>query len=163
MRKAISIDVGLCTGCRNCELACSARNTRTFNPRRSRVVVLKEEPRSIVLPMVCLQCEEPLCRDACPAGAIVENSSGALTVNQERCIGCHNCVTACVYGGIFIDPVSGKALKCDLCDGKPACVKACEYKAISMVEISEEGLHARSSRLVHAYEAYQISRKEAVP
>ncbi len=163
MRKAISIDVGLCTGCRNCELACSARNTRTFNPRRSRVVVLKEEPRNIVLPMVCLQCEEPLCRDACPAGAIVENSSGVLTVDQEKCIGCHNCATACVYGGIFIDPVTAKASKCDLCDGEPACLKACEYKAISMVEVSAGGLQARSSGVMQLYDAYEIGKKEAVP
>ncbi len=95
--------------------------------------------------MVCLQCESPLCKDACPTGAIVENDSGNLTVNSEICIGCYNCVTACVYGGITVDPRTMKVVKCDLCNGDPACVKACEYEAISVKPSGTEGASERFS------------------
>ena len=91
--------------------------------------------------MVCLQCDTPLCKEACPNGAIRENSNGILYVESSVCIGCMNCVTACLYGGIALDPVTRKAIKCDHCDGDPACLKACEYGAISYVK--QEGIGHR--------------------
>jgi carbon-monoxide dehydrogenase iron sulfur subunit len=139
----LSIDLEKCTGCRNCELACSIAHTRTFNPARARIQVLKDEQRNTVMPMVCLQCKEPLCEEACPSQAIVRSEQGILYVEAERCIGCMNCVTACVYGGITLDPVSRKAIKCDLCGGEPACVAACEYKAISYLPRTAEGVNTR--------------------
>ncbi len=83
--------------------------------------------------MVCLQCDTPLCKDACPNGAIRENEHGILYVDSSICIGCMNCVSACIYGGIAIDPITRKAIKCDHCEGDPACLKACEYGAIEYV------------------------------
>ncbi|TXT54835.1 MAG: hypothetical protein BAJATHORv1_50086 [Candidatus Thorarchaeota archaeon] len=138
MKKLLVIDAKSCTGCRNCELACSARKTSTFNPIRARIQILKDEHKGLIIPMVCLQCQEPLCADACPTNAIIPNSIGSLTVNNDVCIGCGNCVSACIYGGIVIDPVSRKAIKCDLCDGDPACIKACEYGVIRL-ETEGEG------------------------
>jgi carbon-monoxide dehydrogenase iron sulfur subunit len=143
MSAFLVIDNERCTGCRNCEMACSLENTRTFNPKRSRIQILKDEVRNLIVPMVCLQCEEPLCQNACPNGAIVRNESGVLTVNHEVCIGCSNCVSACVYGGIELDPRSRKAVKCDLCNGDPACVKACDYGAITLVDREEAGYITR--------------------
>lgn len=92
--------------------------------------------------MVCLQCELPLCHDACPTGAITENEHGVLYVNKDVCIGCMTCVTACIYGGIAIDPKTHKASKCDLCWGDPACLKACEYGAISYISTTD-GIRTR--------------------
>lgn len=102
--------------------------------------------------MVCLQCEAPLCEQACPTGAISYNEKGTLIVNSNVCIGCENCVTACTYGGIEIDPRTLKAVKCDLCWGDPACVKACDYGAITLVDAKEEGFRARREGLGFAYE-----------
>ena len=145
MTAFLAIDVERCTGCRNCELACSATKTRTFNPKRSRIQILKDENRNLIVPMVCLQCEEPLCQNACPNNAIVTNEFGVLTVDSEVCIGCGNCVSACVYGGIEVDPLTRKAVKCDLCDGEPACVNACEYGAITLAESKKEGYRKRKT------------------
>lgn len=142
MGHILSIDHEKCTGCRNCELACSIAHYKEFNPARSRIQVLKQEHTNLISPMVCLQCELPLCRDACPTGAIIENEHGTLYVQKDVCIGCQSCVTACVYGGIAIDPKTHKAIKCDLCWGDPACVKACEYGAISYMT-REEGARSR--------------------
>ncbi len=100
--------------------------------------------------MVCLQCEKPLCQEACPNGAIMENEHGILFVEKDICIGCLNCVTACIYGGIGMDPVTRKAVKCDLCRGDPACVKACQYGAIKLLSVTE-GIHQRKKGVVPAF------------
>ena len=110
--------------------------------------------------MVCLQCEEPLCEQACPNGAISYNEKGTLVVDHELCIGCENCVTACVYGGIEIDPHTLKAIKCDLCWGDPACVKACEYGAISLVEAKQDGIKARRKGVDLAFQTIKLKTGE---
>ena len=138
------MDLEICTGCRNCELACSVKHTNTFNPSRSRIQIIKDEVKCTVIPIVCLHCDSPLCQDACPNGAIKENEYGTLYVDSSLCIGCQNCVTACVYGGIEIDPLTRKAVKCDLCQDNPACVNACDYGAISYVDSESEGYLRRA-------------------
>ena len=142
MEKVLAIDYEKCTGCRNCELACSVAHTQTFNPARSRIQILKDELSNMVAPIVCLQCETPLCKNACPNGAIVENEHGILYVDSNTCVGCLNCVTACIYGGISMDPKTKKAIKCDHCGGEPKCVPACEYGAI-VYQDKKEGLELR--------------------
>lgn len=142
MERVLAIDYDKCTGCRNCELACSVAHFKVFNPARSRIQVIKQEDRNIVAPVVCLQCESPLCREACPNGAIVMNEHGILRVHSDVCVGCGNCITACIYGGIALDPKTKKAIKCDHCWGDPQCVKACEYGAITY-ETAPDGLQIR--------------------
>ena len=39
MQKSLNIDVLKCTGCLQCELACSYENTGSFNPSRSYIKV----------------------------------------------------------------------------------------------------------------------------
>jgi len=139
VKEILTIDLELCTGCRNCELACSVAHTQSFNPKRSRIQILKDEVRNLVVPMVCLQCEKPLCQEACPNGAIVENEHGILFVKEEICIGCMNCVTACIYGGI---------------------VKACDYGAISVASIKPEGLHQRRKAVSPAFQTLGLQIEE---
>jgi Fe-S-cluster-containing hydrogenase component 2 len=110
--------------------------------------------------MVCLQCEDPLCEQACPNGAISYNEKGVLVVDSEVCIGCMNCVTACIYGGIEIDPKTLKAVKCDLCGGDPACIKACEYGAISLVDAKKKGLKARRYGIDIAFQTMGLKTGE---
>jgi Fe-S-cluster-containing hydrogenase component 2 len=161
LTKLLAIDLEKCTGCRNCELACSIKHTSTFNPGRSRIQILKDETKSIIIPVVCLHCENPLCQDACPNSAIQSDKLGTLYVQEDICIGCQNCVTACIYGGIEIDPLTRKAIKCDLCGGDPACVKACDYKAISYVDSDSGGLLERAKGIKVLSPIYDIETKEA--
>lgn len=113
------------------------------------------------MPVVCLQCENPLCQEACPTGAIHRNEEGILTVDPNSCIGCGNCVNACIYGGIAIDPITLKAIKCDLCGGDPACVEACEYDAISVVALDGDGLRERVQGVGDLPKKYGLVREEA--
>ncbi|UCH04110.1 MAG: 4Fe-4S dicluster domain-containing protein [Candidatus Thorarchaeota archaeon] len=161
MKSILSIDVNTCTGCRNCEIACSVFHTKSFNPARSLMRILKDETRALIMPMVCLQCEDPLCKAACPTDAIVENKDGILYVERDECIGCMNCVTACIYGGIEIDPLNKKAAKCDLCWGDPACVKACDYRAIAVIEATAEGLRQRKQGIEVLAHLYDHESQEA--
>jgi len=113
------------------------------------------------MPMVCLQCEDPLCKAACPTNAIVENEKGTLYVEENDCIGCMNCVAACIYGGIEMDPLAKKAAKCDLCCGDPACVKACDYGAIKFLGATTEGLRQRRQGIQVLSQLFDHESQEA--
>lgn len=159
MKHVLTIDFAKCTGCRNCELACSIHHFNTFNPARSRIRILKDDIKNIVVPMVCLQCENPLCKEACPSEAIQENEKGILFVSSELCIGCMNCINACVYGGIAFDSVTNKAIKCDHCEGDPACLKACEYGAIEYVLDNGIGQRYKGTSIVTS--TFELQKEEA--
>jgi Fe-S-cluster-containing dehydrogenase component len=135
------------------------KNHNSFNPARARIQIIKNENENIVLPVVCIHCQVPLCKEACPTGAIRENDVGNLTVNLDVCIGCYNCVTACIYGGVAVDPVSRKVEKCDMCNGDPACEKACEYKAIKRIPANDEGVMQRHSGMKPVANIYGLKKE----
>jgi formate dehydrogenase iron-sulfur subunit len=82
----------------------------------------------------CMHCGS--CAKVCPAKALVQREDGIVTMNPDRCIGCHYCHAACP----FEIPQYGKdgaMQKCTMCyqrvdEGKePACVEACPTHALS--------------------------------
>lgn len=129
---SIMIDPDKCTGCKICELACSFIKEREFNPVKSRINVLSWHRTGLSIPTVCLQCDEAFCEKACPTGALSRNTdTGAVVVNEDRCVGCRLCTIACPIGAISIHPEKRNAIKCDLCNGDPECVKECPKEAIT--------------------------------
>jgi Fe-S-cluster-containing hydrogenase component 2 len=135
MAKMILIDQHACTGCRQCELACSVHHTGTANPARSRISTIKWESEGFYLPVVCQQCLEPACATVCPTNAISkETATDRVVVDHDRCIGCKMCVMACPFGAMGVDPHENRVSKCDLCDGAPTCVSFCEAGALQFVE-----------------------------
>ena len=72
MQKSLNIDPEKCTGCLQCELACSYDNEGVFNPSKSRIKVFKFEDAGRFVPYTCTQCDEAWCMQACPVDAIVE-------------------------------------------------------------------------------------------
>jgi len=131
------VDPERCTGCRTCESVCSFYHYKEFNPRRSRIVILRDAERGVNLPMVCQQCEEAPCIAACPTGATYrEEETGPVLIDYEKCIGCKTCITVCPFGGNSLDYVTHKPIKCDLCGGDPECVKYCIDKAIEYVPVT---------------------------
>ena len=129
---ALQIDPARCTGCKQCELACSWVQTGTFQPARSLIRVHVFDEQASFAPYTCFQCSEAWCMQACPVNAIdVDEASGAKIVIDEACVGCKLCVIACPFGTIFYDIPQETAAKCDLCAGDPACAKACPTGAIA--------------------------------
>jgi len=133
---ALEIEPEKCTGCKQCELACSWIQTGTFQPSKSVIRVHVFDEQASFAPYACFQCDEAWCMKACPVHAIdVDESTGAKIVIDEVCVGCKLCVIACPFGTIFFDRSSDTATKCDLCAGDPACARACPTGAISVAEV----------------------------
>lgn len=124
----------LCTGCSLCQLACSRKTTGGFNPRRSVLKIEHTRENLVHLPIVCNQCRNAFCANACPVQAITQAQDGrAWIVDSDLCTGCGLCATYCPLGVIHLDHDSNKAVKCDLCGGEPECVKACPTGALELI------------------------------
>lgn len=134
MQKVLFVNFEKCTGCRKCEVACSLYNDKECNPTVSRIHVISWMRDGVDVPMLCLQCEEPMCKTACFMNAIRRDSkTGAMVIDYDKCVGCKMCMYYCPLGGITFDPENKRVLKCDLCGGVPKCAKYCTTKAIEYV------------------------------
>ena len=138
MGNILFVDYEKCVGCRLCEVACTFFHEKVFNPSMARIQVLKWEAEGIDVPIVCQQCEDAPCQQACLVDAIYRDpSTGAISINSHLCIGCRMCMEFCPFSCITLDTVSGKVVKCDLCGGEPECVKYCTPKAIEYLTPDE--------------------------
>lgn len=137
--KALNIIPQKCTGCMQCELACSWVQTGTFRPSRSLIRVNIFDELASYAPYTCFQCDEAWCMTACPTNAIgISDRTGAKVVLDSVCVGCGLCAITCPFGTMFYNPDTHKAYKCDLCAGDPACAKACPTGAIEYSEVGKE-------------------------
>ena len=140
MYRALSIDPGKCTGCLQCELACSYEHTGRFNPAKSLIRVFTFHSEGRFVPYTCTQCTEAWCMQACPVDAIAINTgTGAKEVLESVCVGCKVCTIACPFGTINYEQTTGKVVKCDLCGGDPACARACPTEAITFEDADQTG------------------------
>ncbi|GIW94124.1 MAG: 4Fe-4S ferredoxin [Pirellulaceae bacterium] len=140
MPKQLSIVPERCTGCMQCELACSWVQTGTFQPSRSLIRVNIFDEEASYAPYTCLQCDEAWCMTVCPVNAIsVDVRTGAKVVLEKQCIGCHLCTIACPFGTVFTTPRTDTAAKCHLCGGDPACAVSCPTQAIEFLDVEQSG------------------------
>jgi Fe-S-cluster-containing hydrogenase component 2 len=141
MQKSLHIDPAKCTGCLQCEMACSYENYQVFNPAKSRIKVFDFHDTGRKVPYTCTQCDEAWCLHACPVEAIkVDAATGAKVVLENVCVGCKVCTIACPFGTVNYVQDTGKVQKCDLCGGNPACAEACPTGAITYVDADWTGL-----------------------
>jgi len=144
MKKILLVEPEKCTGCRICELVCSWKHYKEFNPRKSRISIIQWKKEGIDVPMVCQQCDEAYCIDVCPSGALYkDNLTGAVRIDPEKCVGCRACITACPFGAISYDPDKKISAKCELCDQDPECVKYCMAEAITFVPADKAALYKK--------------------
>jgi Fe-S-cluster-containing hydrogenase component 2 len=131
--RMLVVDFAACTGCRNCEMACSVFHVRACNPSKSAVRVVKLERERLDVPVVCQQCEDPTCASICPVEAISRDlTTGAVIVDPDLCVGCRMCIVACPFGALTFDSDLRQPIKCDLCGGaEPWCVRFCEPGALT--------------------------------
>jgi len=141
MYKSLNIDPNKCTGCLQCELACSLDNEGVFNPSKSRIKIITFEAKGRFVPYTCTQCAEAWCLEACPTHAItIDKATGAKVVSDALCVGCKVCTIACPFGTINYNHTSGKVDKCDLCGGEPACVEICPTPALTFIDAETTGM-----------------------
>lgn len=134
--KVIKIDVGKCTGCRKCELMCSAFHAKpkysSTNPARSRIRVILDEVQNIHLPVFAGEYTEAEC-----------NVRNTLRIDGKEYRECWFCRACCPSREDFTEPDSGLPLKCDACEeepplAEPVCVKWCVTHALTYEEREEE-------------------------
>lgn len=141
MLRSLQIEPEKCTGCLQCEMACSYIETGVFNPAKSRIKIFAFHEEGRFVPYTCTQCTEAWCLHACPVEAIVINeTTGAKIVKEDICVGCKVCTIACPFGTINYDVKKKVVHKCDLCSGDPECAKACPTGAITYVDSDQGGL-----------------------
>ncbi|MEA9389871.1 4Fe-4S dicluster domain-containing protein [Acerihabitans sp. TG2] len=149
MNQFIVVDSTQCIGCRTCEIACATAHSpeRTVSPATFSPRLKVVKTAMITMPVLCRQCENAPCANACPAGAIVYQQN-SVQVRQSLCIGCKACTLACPFGMISVSIIGtavadtrpaahyATALKCDMCSGRsqgPACVEMCPTGALNVM------------------------------
>ncbi len=134
--KEIKVDVDKCTGCRSCELACSAFHAvpkySSINPARARIRVIIDEVRDVYVPIRAGEYTQASC-----------NGRSTYTIAGKEYSECAFCPASCPSRDYFKEPDSGLPLKCDMCEdepplSEPMCVKACKFDALTYEEREEE-------------------------
>ena len=154
------IDLAKCDGCRDCTKACGAMHFVPPMQEWIKVFEITDNPEAgpYFLPRPCMQCDNPPCVRGCPVGATYKRTDGIVMQDQERCIGCRNCIAQCPYSARSFNwaepphtseelaqPYSveynyphrkGVVEKCIFCPHElreghlPACAKSCTMGAV---------------------------------
>jgi anaerobic carbon-monoxide dehydrogenase iron sulfur subunit len=122
------LDIAKCTGCKICQLACSAKHEGVFNPKKAHLKIIDGikktgRQKELLSCTLCLSCVK-----SCPVEAI-QYGDLHLTVSRNLCIGCGQCVDACSQGLIYLNANQIAAVP-DFCRGNPVCIDWCPHNAI---------------------------------
>jgi formate dehydrogenase iron-sulfur subunit len=155
----ILVDTTKCVGCRQCQVACQAKNNlpalpekirphQTYPAQLSATALTHVEfhntggtetaPVFTSIKRQCMHCLEPACASVCPVGAIVKTPEGPVTYDAEKCLGCRYCMAACPFNipKFEWDSPEPRIVKCTMCADRiaegnmPACVEACPTAAL---------------------------------
>jgi Fe-S-cluster-containing hydrogenase component 2 len=118
-----------CTGCKNCEQACSQVHFKNNEGGIYSAIHIHKTDDTYTM-HVCDQ--RGLCLDLCPVGALTRNKNGTVLLNIKTCIGCQACVAFCPINAMRKAPTRIQPFKCIACG---ACVRACPTKALALEDI----------------------------
>ena len=158
-------DVARCSACRACMVACKqwhnlpADFSTPFEGQYQSHAALTSKTYNLIkmnertdkdgkfhwdfIKIQCMHCQDPACMKGCPEGAISRLDSGAVVIDEEKCVGCGYCTTNCPFNVPRVDPDRNKSTKCDLCFDRiengmiPSCAKTCTAQAIDFGTIEE--------------------------
>lgn len=135
VRYGMVIDLRKCMGCNTCSVSCKVENDVPPGVFRSWVKVVEKgtypNVRRSFLPILCNNCENPICLQNCPVNATWQREDGIVIVDPHRCIGCKYCIASCPYNVRHINPIRKIVQKCTFCHHRvdaglqPACVESC--------------------------------------
>lgn len=126
--KSIKIEPDKCTGCRSCEVCCSAYHAEprysNVNPFKSRIRIFRDELQDVYLPIISGHYAEKEC-----------DVRYKVVINGKDYEECNFCRASCPARDIFWDPDTSEPLVCDGCgdpvpEGGPLCVQACPREAL---------------------------------
>jgi Fe-S-cluster-containing hydrogenase component 2 len=177
-KRFIATDLEKCTGCGTCELVCSIKKENVYSSHYSRIKILRLY-RLVNMAVVCRQCEDAPCVNACPHDCLVQSASkGAIIVDEDKCDCCGWCVGACPFGAVTINPEKNTVMMCDLCEGNPQCIEWCPEGALDLVSqkifnehikkavanklIMEKGRKSQPFNVGHAPEKEYVEEPEKI-
>ena len=147
MRKGFIFDHNKCVSCNSCSAACFLENGWKVHPRN---IFTYNSNAEYLLPLIhlslaCNHCESAICMEGCPASAYSrEDITGAIILDETKCIGCRYCQWNCPYDAPKFDAESKTIAKCNLCysgliEGRqPACSSACPTGALSFGPLTKQ-------------------------
>jgi len=131
--KFVGADFDKCTGCSICELVCALQQEKIFDPKLSRIKVLRLQ-QLVSMPVACRLCEDAPCVRACSRDALTQSEeTGVIMIDDDKCDLCGWCIESCKHGAIFINEDRKSVMTCNLCDGQPQCVEWCPEGALSLM------------------------------
>lgn len=158
MAKVFIVDVALCNGCHNCQLACKDEHCGQPWPPYAKAqpttgqfwmkVDAKERGEYPVVkvsytPKLCNHCSDAPCVKA-GNGAVYRRDDGMVIIDPEKSIGMRELVDSCPIGAVYFNEELNVPQKCTGCAHlldagwkAPRCVDACPTEALRFVEESE--------------------------
>jgi tetrathionate reductase subunit B len=131
MGKVLLIDLAICNGCHNCQIACKDEHVgNDWSPIAkpqpdtgqfwNKVVNLERGtvPKVQVTyhHSICQHCGDAPCIDACAAHAIYRRPDGVVIIDPQKCRGNQLCLEACPYENvIYFNHDLNIAQKCTFC------------------------------------------------
>jgi len=149
IEQRVTLNLDRCIGCRSCSAACY------YGHRGMPNVTYGVIPES-TLPVICRQCAEPPCVEACPVNALRKEPNGVVVRSRLLCIGCLSCVYSCPFGVMSPALTVRQVAKCDMCvdlvttGDRPRCVSACPAGALEFrkcEDVSEDAPLLLSGRM----------------
>jgi tetrathionate reductase subunit B len=186
VRWGFVVDLDKCIGCKGCHVACKSEFDVRLGVFLSSVTDYDHgkypDAKRDFLPWLCNHCENPPCVPVCPVDPIdaefngvkfqkratYKRPDGVVLVDQDRCIGCGECIRNCPYevrsfdpgrkaGG---DPAEHPAQKCTFCQHRlakgvvPSCVNTCTGRARFIGNLNDP--NSEVSALLKKNKAYTL-------
>lgn len=146
-KEGFFFNMDTCIGCGACQVAC--KDHHYLQPgeffRRVETMRFKGKDGDVYghYSGSCNHCENPVCVEACPTGAMHIAEGEVVLHDASLCIACGSCVWSCPYGAISFSKETGYAQKCDSCidrrkEGKePNCCHACPTRSLKYGNFEE--------------------------
>jgi len=98
-RWVMVIDLAKCDGCGDCTKACNKMHYVPPMQEWIKVYEVADNPTAgeYYMPRPCMHCDNPPCVRACPVGATYKRTDGVVMQDNDRCIGCRECIAQCPY------------------------------------------------------------------
>jgi Fe-S-cluster-containing dehydrogenase component len=173
-RHGLVIDLERCTGCDTCTIACKVENKievgsgvrveTVGDTNRDNPAGKHPDLNVYYLPIICMHCDQPPCREACTTEAIYQRPDGIVLIDEEKCDGCQECLSACPYQALVFDADSKVMRKCNLCFERldqgfePFCALCCGNEAIFWGDLTDP--QSGVSQLIAQRSAYTLKPEE---